>query len=174
MRLTEFIQSNHESIVAQWVEFAATMLPWAEGMTEKDLQDHASELLTAVVIDMKSPQSEDQKSEKSKGHAIEGKLTEVGHKHASDRLETGFNLNQLVSEFRALRASVLQLWEQAQGEAQGEVTRFNEAIDEILGTSTTRYSEAVQNTREQFLAILSHDLRNPIGAITMGAELLSE
>ena len=118
MGLTEFIQSNHEQIIAEWVEFARSLLPWAEGMSEAGMRDHAAELLNAVVDDMKRPQSGRQRSEKSKGHAEEGALTSVGQKHASDRLETGLNLNQLVSEYRALRASVLRLWEEAQGDKQ--------------------------------------------------------
>src|SRR5688500_13563274 len=105
MRLTEFIQSNHEKILAEWVEFARSLLPWAEGMTEEGLRDHAAELLTAVVDDMNSRQSRRQRSEKSKGNAEDGELARVGTNHASDRLETGLDLNQLVSEYRALRAS---------------------------------------------------------------------
>ena len=53
------------------------------------------------------------------------------------------------------------------------MTRFNEAIDESLTESTIRYSEVLDHTREHFLAILGHDLRNPLGAIVMGATLLT-
>lgn len=158
----------------EWVEFARGLLPWAHGMSDQGLRDHAVELLEAVVKDMKAPQSKRQQAEKSKGNTEEGGLAIVGQKHASDRLETGLNLNQLVSEYRALRASILRLWEESKGAKQGEVTRFNEAIDEALATSAARYSEVIESTRDQFLGILSHDLRNPIGAITMGASLLAE
>lgn len=44
-------------------------------------------------------------------------------------------MGQLASEYRALRLSILQLWEEADGGKQGEVTRFNEAIDESLTES---------------------------------------
>jgi signal transduction histidine kinase len=103
-----------------------------------------------------------------------GVLGRVGHKHASERLATGFNLDQLVSEYRALRASVLRLWEAEHADKVSEVTRFNEAIDETLSESTARYSETVNNTREQFLAVLGHDLRNPLSSIVMGASLLTK
>ncbi len=73
---------------------------------------------------------------------------------ASERLKTGFKLNELVSEYRALRASVLRLWAEAQGEEHSEMTRFNEAIDESLTEATTWYSDELDRTREQFLAIL--------------------
>jgi signal transduction histidine kinase len=174
MHLTEFINEHRKKIIKEWVEFARTLHPWSDGMDEQALADHAEELLTAIVSDMESPQTSSQKSEKSKGHAAPGGLTKVGQKHASDRLESGFKLDQLVSEYRALRASVVRLWAEAHGDKHGELTRFNEAIDETLAESAIRYSELMNRTREQFLAILGHDLRNPLGAITMGATLLTK
>lgn len=172
MRLTEFIHANHESIIEDWVAFARTLLPWAEGMDERGLRDHAEELLTAVVKDMQSPQTLVQQSEKSKGKTAQGALANIGRKHAAERVQTGISLDQLVSEFRALRASVLRQWEKTQRDTDGDMTRFNEALDETLAESTTRYMETVKTTRDQFLGILGHDLRNPIGSILMGSELL--
>jgi signal transduction histidine kinase len=174
MLLTEFIRDNHQSIVEDWVKFAGSMLPWAEGMDAVSLRDHAEELLKAVVADMKTPQTILEQSEKSKGNSVDGVLAKVGQKHASDRLESGISLKQLVSEFRALRASVLSRWEAVNSNTNGEVTRFNEAIDEALAKSTSQYSETLSNTREEFLGILGHDLRNPLGAIVMGAGILTE
>jgi signal transduction histidine kinase len=174
VHLTDFIHQHRKKIIEEWVGFARTLRPWSDGLDERALADHAEELLDAIVTDMESSQSSSQKSEKSKGHAAPGGLTKVGHKHASDRLESGFGLDQLVSEYRALRASVVRLWAEAHGDKQGELTRFNEAIDETLAESAARYSELMNRTREQFLAILGHDLRNPLGAITMGATLLAK
>lgn len=174
MKLTEFIRSHHEKIIEDWVSFARTMVPWSDGLSEENLRDHAEELLTAVVIDMQSPQSADEQEEKSKGNALDGQLGRIGQRHASDRLESGLGLDQLVSEFRALRASVLRLWEVEQSGGDTEVTRFNEAIDETLAKSASRYTRSVEKTRDQFLGILGHDLRNPLGAILMGASLLAD
>jgi len=53
-----------------------------QGMSERVLRDHAEELLTAVVTDMKAPQSSAQQSDKSQGLAPGGALTGVGQKHA--------------------------------------------------------------------------------------------
>jgi signal transduction histidine kinase len=68
---------------------------------------------------------------------------------------------------------VIRLWAADHGDEQGELTRFNEAIDETLAESASQYSGMVSHTREQFLAVLGHDLRNPLAAITAGAMLLS-
>jgi signal transduction histidine kinase len=54
------------------------------------------------------------------------------------------------------------------------MTRFNEAIDETLAESAAWYSDKMARTREQFLDILGHDLRNPLGSIIVGATLLTK
>jgi signal transduction histidine kinase len=96
-----------------------------------------------------------------------------GRLHAEERIAHGFTPGQVLAEFRALRASVLRLYERSgQTDLQG-VTRFNEAIDEVLTESMTRYSAKTDLYRDQFIGILSHDLRNPLSAITAGAALLA-
>ena len=64
MRLTEFIEQAHDEIIEEWVAFAATLLPWAKGMDEKDaatvaIANHAA-LLSAVTpkIDAFAPGSD--------------------------------------------------------------------------------------------------------------------
>ena len=173
-RLGDFIEQNHRAIVEDWIAFARTMTPWATGLTKTQLRDHAEELLRAIVSDMKSAQSDHQQAEKAKGNNRGGALSGVGKKHAIDRLESGLKLDQLVSEFRALRASVLRLWDQTEHDPHGEMIRFNEAIDETLAESTGWYSEKMSQTREQFLDILGHDLRNPLNSIVVGAKMLTQ
>ncbi len=172
MRLTEFIAQHHEEILIEWVAFAKTLMPWAKDSSETELRDHADELLTVIVRDMNSAQTNEQQEEKSKGNAKNSALALVGHRHAADRLASGLNMDQMLSEYRALRASVLRLWEANSTERESEVTRFNEAIDETLAESAMRYTEILSKTRDQFLGILGHDLRNPLGAVLMGATLL--
>jgi hypothetical protein len=173
MRLTDFIAQNHEKILEEWVRFAGTLMPWAKGMNETELRDHASELLDAVVLDMQAPQTRAEQSDKSQGLADGGALARIGQQHASERLAMGFNLDQLVSEYRALRASILRLWADSQGDQHKDITRFNEAIDESLTEATIRYSQLLDHTREQFIGILGHDLRTPLSAIIMGSTLLA-
>lgn len=173
MRLSEFIEKRRKKIVDEWVAFAATLHPWAEGMSKKALRDHAEEMLSAIIADIKTPQSARQQAQKSKGGQGGGPLGEAGKKHAVERLESGLPLSQLVSEYRALRASVLRLWEAEQGDEGKAMTRFNEAIDETLAESAVWYSAKVAETREHFLAILGHDLRNPLASIIMGAAMLA-
>jgi signal transduction histidine kinase len=84
----------------------------------------------------------------------------------------------MVAEFRALRASVIRLWIKSEGaigtEGIGDLTRFNEAIDQSLAESVSRYTQDLEHSKEMFLAILGHDLRTPLGAVIMSAEFMLE
>ena len=53
-------------------------------------------------------------------------------------------------------------------------TRFNESIDQSLAIAVASYSKRVDQARDMFLAILGHDLRNPLNAIAMRAQLLRD
>lgn len=88
----------------------------------------------------------------------------------------GFSIDQMVSEYRALRTSVLSQWlDQVKHGTPLEVddmNRFHEAIDQALAESIASYSRAVEASRNVFLGILGHDLRTPLGAILLGADML--
>ncbi|MDF3068547.1 MAG: Sensor histidine kinase [Polyangiaceae bacterium] len=171
MDLAEFIDAERLVIVAEWEAFARSLLPESGGMTALALRDHADEILSAIVRDMRTRQSPGEQSEKSKGRGQAQELGEVGELHAALRIEVGFKLSQMVAEYRALRASVLRLWEKEGGDFRG-VTRFNEAIDEALSVAVNRFMETTEHYRDQSLGILGHDLRNPLAAIIMGSNML--
>ena len=85
-------------------------------------------------------------------------------------------MDQMVSEYRALRSSVLRLW-LAQQHVDDEhdvqdIIRFNEAIDQALVEWIARYGEAVESTRKTVLGVLGHDLRSPLGALLMASDML--
>jgi signal transduction histidine kinase len=170
MRLAEFIRAHHEVILVEWEAFARTLTPAAEGMNQSGLRDHADEILTAIVRDMESAESVSEKSAKSKGHGQHrGRL---GQLHAVLRIEAGFTLTQVVAEYRALRASVLRLWAKPHPDADG-VLRFNEAIDAALAEAVDRFTTKTNDYRDQLIAIVSHDLRNPLSGILMGSGVLT-
>src|SRR3954451_4463176 len=175
MRLSDFIVANLEPILAEWETFARTHIPAGEAMDVAALRDHAADILKTVAADLQCRQTERERSEKSKGEAgpPAGPADTAAETHGALRAEAGFTLGQMVSEFRALRASVIRLWRAAAGvpgvSEFEDVTRFNEAIDQTLAESLTRYARDLEQSKEMFLAILGHDLRTPLGAIMMSA-----
>ena len=118
-------------------------------------------------------QSGAEQSRKSQGHGSAHVMEASGKRHADDRIQHGFTFRAVLAEFRALRGTVLRLYEESGATDLSEVRRFNEAVDESLAESTDRFAQQSDLFRDQFIGVLSHDLRAPLGAVMAGAALLA-
>lgn len=178
MRLSDFIVGNVDRIVDEWETFAATLTPAADSMSSVELRDHAKAILLAAARDMNTAQTQAEQIAKAQGADV-GKsptLDQAAASHGELRHTVGFDLVQMTSEFRHLRATVIRFWVESLGAPQishfSDMIRFNEAIDEALAESTAAYADRVTRSRDIFLAILGHDLRAPLQAISMSSEIL--
>lgn len=178
MRLADFILQNREPILREWEAFARTCSPASGSMNVEALRDHADQMLTAFAADLRTPQGSREQAEKSRGEAVEADSTDqtAAEEHGAGRAQSGFTIEQMVAEYRALRASVLRLWTEAEeGLAADDLidlTRFNEALDQALAESVSQYNEDLERSKEIFIAILGHDLRTPLAAITTSSSFV--
>jgi signal transduction histidine kinase len=174
MRLSEFIGTNAGRILQEWEDFAkklsgdASLPAWI-------LRDHAGALIKLIAAEMETypPPAGPEVT------PAEGAAGATGYvaAHVTLRIESGFDLAQVIDEYRALRSSVLRLWREGDpdGFANGatEVAKFAEVVDRNLAAAVLCYKERESRYRDRFLGILSHDLRNPINAIQLNATLLA-
>lgn len=140
MKLSTFIESHLEQILNEWDKFAETLVTGKDKKNSRLLRDHARELLMELTVDMETAQSAHEQTEKSKGRKSPYHPDDnAANVHGVSRQNDGFDVAQLVAEFRALRGSVLRLWlpkiPSMSKEAILEIVRFNEAIDEALADS---------------------------------------
>jgi signal transduction histidine kinase len=174
--MCNFINENEIQIVKEWETFARTLTPATHAMTSLALRDHIHEIITFIVHDMGSSQSDAEQVQKSHGEKEESSTPSAAETHAALRLIDGFNIDQMVSEYRALRASVVKLWRNANKQITvtdlDDLTRFNEAIDQALAESVSHYTKQVDYSKDLFIGILSHDLRTPLNVISMSAQLM--
>ena len=166
------------------------------------VRDHAESILRATVADMTSAQTSVQQEEKSKGDgdkdAASIRVDLASDIHGALRAESGFDMAEVVAEYRALRASVLRLWQKDDPafhmQDLDDVTRFNEAIDQSLSKASeshVRYAEqnrklladaqiarlgaeAGDHAKQIFLMTLSHEMRTPLTAIAGWAQILGK
>lgn len=183
MRLADFIISKEEEILQEWENFARTMAPAALSMSDKELRNHAAVMLRGIAEDLRTAQTSVQELAKSHGQEPDSAQTRAGQQHGISRQESRFSIEQLVAEYRALRASVLRLWARDTPHADAsdiaDMTRFNEAIDQLLAASVLSFAKATRDAidaekrrKDEFLAMLAHELRNPLSPISAAASIL--
>ena len=179
--LSDFIRTNIEGILTEWETFARS-LPRGDAMDIVALRDHAKEMLGVIASDLERPQTGREQSDKSKGRsdALDDATATAtaAQEHGAGRAVSGFSVEEMVAEFRALRASVIRLWTRTQGVADvnalEDMTRFNEAVDQAIAESIAQYTSEIGQSKDRFLAILGHDLRTPLGAIITSAQFIMD
>jgi signal transduction histidine kinase len=175
MRLATFIREREPSIVEQWEIFAKTLVPASDNLSPRTLRNHIKDMLAFITNDIESSQTSSEQMTKSEGRKPKNFEESAAEIHASLRQSGGFTMDQMISEFRALRASVIRLWEAQLTEANkldlSDLIRFNESLDQVITEATSYYTKTSDHSRDLFLGILGHDLRNPIGAMEMSAKL---
>jgi signal transduction histidine kinase len=179
MRLAHFITHDIESILIEWETFAATQLPAAASMKSLALRDHAEQIVRAIGADLQTSQTRRQQQIKSQGLApapLDAKET-AAQTHALLRAKSGFDINQLAAEYRALRASVLRLWMdrcQPASSDLDDMLRFNEAVDQALAESISFFNTQVEQSRNLLLGMLGHDMRSPLQTVLTTAHYLAK
>lgn len=140
--LADFISRNTETILDAWEKYALEII--ATHSISGDARDHAIGMLRAIVADMRQRQTPEEQSDKSQGLGpdVPGGQAEL---HGAARQIEGFSMPEIVSEFRALRATILRLWNDSSATAMQSdldgLIRFNEAVDKVLAESVVRYAD---------------------------------
>ena len=156
-----------EPILQGWEDFARSIQPPHRLMDTIELRDHAREILEEIAAELALP---------NQSRRVDEQGNTPAQIHADTRVESGFSVDQVVAEYRALRASVLHLWGRREKTATWfeleDMARFNEAIDRALAESVARYSETVRQSQDIFLGVIGHDLRVPLHALSLGTQYL--
>jgi hypothetical protein len=132
MRLAEFLRVERERLLFAWEE-AARQLPSAEGLDAQALRNHLPHLLKEIEAAARASDSTDvdfQASQRSEIHALE-------------RLDEGYDLEEVVREDALLRETALTRWvEKGLGTAGGLL--LNRALDSAVQAAVVRYHAAHQ------------------------------
>jgi signal transduction histidine kinase len=152
-KLAKFIISRKVQILALW-EGAARRLPTARELPKPVLLDSVPQLLDAIAKAI---------NERASGESeIPTRFIEA---HAFQRLDTGFDLGQVVAEYSLLRDSILELWERERMplSEKGATRILHRAIDQSISLSVERFTDAQIRTaraldRIATASLESHDL----------------
>ncbi|MDQ1833240.1 putative bifunctional diguanylate cyclase/phosphodiesterase [Massilia scottii] len=156
-RIARFIRTNLPAILQHWDAFARS-IPAARHMPAERLRDHATGILAAIAADLDQAESSSGPAAAPSGEAAHQAGSQAGL-HGAGRLNAGFSVNDTVAEFRALRASVMRLWADADHAgaelASEDLIRFNDAIDQSLSESLQAYVIEKDELTHRFDTLLS-------------------
>lgn len=177
MRLGEYILRDMDLILHRWDVPATNGIRASQRVVQGSLRDLARRILQTIVADLDRPQTIEELTGRSIAAvpaAADGRPT-AAQAHALLRAESGCTIDQLVFEYRAMRASVLRGWiEACQPEPPlvEDIIRFDQAVDEALGESVRLFSAHVSRARSLTLGMLSHDMRSPLATVRVTARTL--
>jgi signal transduction histidine kinase len=173
LTLADYIESDVDALLGDWVAFARGLAGNGAEFSESDLRDAARAMLVDIVRTLR-PEQPASPREPEPPQALEREARQ----HADDRLDKGFALEGLVAEFHNLRASVVRRWREqcrpAGAAALQELARFDAALDQALSASIRRYDAGIRRTRELFVAMLTHDMRSPLGLISVHSQIMAQ
>jgi signal transduction histidine kinase len=164
--LAALIRQERDTLLAEW-RHEVRQLSVAHNLDVPTLNDHIPDLLEELACELEVC---------SDGSMIEG-LKENPITHGLDRLRLGFDVEEVVGEYNALRGVIQDLVERHDLRLRGAVNRtINRVIDVSIGLAVKTYAAQkaleIQQRREEHLAFVAHDLRSPLSAIAMAAKLL--
>ena len=172
-RLAALLRDRKEELIRQWTEriLSDPAVPEAKRLSEPELRDHAPALIDRIVGCLEGSGGE------AAGRAMPNA---EGKEHARQRLAEAYELTEAMSELSHLRAAILEL----AGDEGVSVDRdaslcLHMAIDRSMITGCREMERVAlaqsrerTRVRERFIAVLGHDLRNPVQAIKLTAALL--
>ncbi|HXG84495.1 MAG TPA: sensor histidine kinase [Pyrinomonadaceae bacterium] len=164
--LAALIRRERDTLLAEWRK-EVRQLSMARNLDVPTLNDHIPGLIEELA---------DQLEMQVEGSMI-GELKKNSVIHGLDRLRLGFDIEEVVGEYNALRGVIQDLVERHNLSLRGPVNRtINRVIDMSIGLAVKTYAAQkaleIQLRREEHLAFVAHDLRTPLSSIAMAAKLL--
>ena len=183
-RLAQILRTKRAAILEDWhrAVVADVQVPVASTLSAPALRDHVPEILDAIIEALERGLDG---AEASSGRELaERKMPRA---HAIERFAQGYSLAAMMREISHLRAALIaSYWDEAHFDARG-VQFLHAVLDECSAIAAVQLERAAAaqlraereslreavEVREHFVAVLSHDLRNPLNTIKMANGLLA-
>lgn len=163
-RVAAFIRTNEARIAARWIE---------EVCSERPAQDPCRPVLEAQL-----PEFLEGLASWVEGNteAAANAFVRLAEGHAIERLGYGVGLETLMREYSKLRVVItreLLALPVVDAELRDSMLRLHEGLDIAVNEMMARYAARREEIRERFMAILGHDLREPVATATISARMLA-
>jgi signal transduction histidine kinase len=165
---SERLTKMNDRIMAAWEERVVKEVGASVHQTSLALRDSLpvflEQIATALSTTIKRTDIRIKQDEKER--------TRVGKKHGDDRAGSlHYTMDQLIFEYHILRQVICDEMEAEAPLSPNEREVIVCAVEQAVNDAATRFSENLRDIQERFTHTLSHDLRGPITAAKLYAEL---
>ncbi|HUS33218.1 MAG TPA: ATP-binding protein [Kofleriaceae bacterium] len=161
-RVAAFIRANEARIARQWEDEVRGELPALRSMSRPVLLDHMQEFLEGLAHWI---EGDSENAERAFNCLVEG--------HALQRLGYGVGLETLTREYSKIRLVVLRMLGKEKDLDPESMLRLHEGMDRAMHDAIRSYAMKREEVRERFMAILGHDLRDPLSTVKISANILA-
>ena len=166
--LANLIQQHRDALLACWRQ-QVRALPSARNLDIPTLNDHIPVLLEELAAAFRLD------SEQTIPEAVAESASSLAH--GLQRVQDAFDIEEVVAEYNILRGCLHDLADENGIPLQGKPFHIiNRVLDQAIGlalqTYATQQALTVQRRREEYLAFVAHDLRTPLGAISLASRIL--
>ncbi|MBA2403986.1 MAG: HAMP domain-containing histidine kinase [Bdellovibrionales bacterium] len=99
--------------------------------------------------------------------------TRVGKKHGNERAKSfDYTMDQMIMEYHILRQVVCDVMEEEIPLTVAERELIVSSVEQAVNDAATEFSNTLKNLQEHLSQILAHDLRNPIAAAKISAQII--
>lgn len=168
--LARAVRSQTDGIVTEWVGMVREVLPAADGLTLAEVRDHLPQILAKLSDALESAAS-----------AQTRELINHTGLHGAIRFQEGYNIEELLIEYRLLRRVIIEQVEAALGRrtTTTEDVALSMGIDTVLHEGVAAFVrdqnellQAATRTEAKYLSFLSHDLRSHLNGISLTMEII--
>ena len=183
-RLAALLVDRKETLVRKWAErvLADPQVPEASRLSQPELFDHIPRFIDEIALSLRAcgtraaPPGHASGEERGRELGSSG----VAAAHAKERFVEHYTTTAALRELSHFRAVVTDLcFREAIVLDHDAAQLLHASIDEAMSRAASEIESAGQvalrqevDVRERFMAILGHDLRDPIGGVLIAASML--
>jgi signal transduction histidine kinase len=159
----ERLLAEKERILELWEEQLRAAVPRATQELQPVLVDTLPALLDQLA-DALSPR-------RLRTLATEG--SDIAEEHGGERVRlTNFRLEDLIAEYKLLRDVIVAVLEEHAPMTKDERRIVHSSLDSAMSKACTAYVLVQEGIRERLFALLAHDLRGPLSAVSASVQLI--
>ncbi|RYZ98023.1 MAG: HAMP domain-containing histidine kinase, partial [Proteobacteria bacterium] len=168
-RASEVLAKKSKLIMQRFEERARREVSSAFGTTSLTLQDslpkHLSQLVAALASADRLTIEEIAKRTVAKEN--------IGKEHGKDRSSSGgYSMGELIFEYQILRQTVVLTLQEEISLTSTEYEIITDLLEQAVNDAAVEFSKIQKTKSEEFTATLSHDLRTPMAAAKLSAEMI--